>query len=74
MQISQETRDALISLVDERKTIKEAAKHLGVKYSAAKSIVKIFRDTGRAKKMSKKRPIINVIQVQQPDPWAFAAS
>lgn len=45
----------------ERQTIKEAAKRLGIKYSAAKSIVKIYRDTGRAIKLTKKRPIINVI-------------
>jgi transposase len=42
-------------------TIKEAAERLNIKYSAAKSIVKIYRETGRAAKLSKKRPIINVI-------------
>ena len=64
MQISPEKRDALIRIVTiERVTIKDAAERLGIKYSAAKSIVKIFRDTGRALKLTKKRPIINVIQI-----------
>lgn len=48
-------------VVNEKITVKEAAARLNIKYSAAKSIVKIYKDTGRVKKMSKKRPIINVI-------------
>ena len=64
-QIPPEKRDALLrAVVEEQRTIKDAAIRVGVKYSAAKSIVKIFRDTGRANKLTKKRPIINVIQVQ----------
>ena len=61
-QISPELRDALIQIVCcENITIKDAALRLNMKYSAAKSIIKIYRQTGRSKKLNKKRPIINVI-------------
>ena len=49
-------------IMKENMTIKEAAKKLNMKYSAAKSIVKIFKDTGRSLKLSKRRPFSQMVE------------
>ena len=54
VQISQEERNTLLRLVmSDRLTIKKAAVLLDIHYSAAKSIVKIYKDTGRIDKLAK---------------------
>ena len=61
VQISLDQRRQLLEMITHgHLTIKEAADKLGLKYSAAKNIAKIFKEEGRIEKLSKKRPIINV--------------
>ena len=42
-----------------------------MKYSAAKSIFKIYKDSGRSLKLSKKRQVLNVINLSEVNPYAF---
>jgi predicted transcriptional regulator len=65
--ILEEKRQELLSLVEnEGISIKNAAKKVGINYSAAKSIVKVFKETGRLSKLSKKHKEVNVLVYVDP--------
>ncbi len=52
--VPEESRVQLLNLIEKRQlTIKEAAKHMGIKYSAAKYIVKLFRTERRVTALTK---------------------
>jgi hypothetical protein len=53
--INSEKRRSLLRMMDnDHISIKEAAKKLNLNYSAAKSIIKTFKNTGRVEKLIKK--------------------
>jgi predicted transcriptional regulator len=52
--INSDTRRTLLSLVkDNNSSIKEAAQQLNINYSTAKTILQLFRRTGRIEKIDK---------------------
>lgn len=53
-------------LKDGSVTIKEAAKKLNLKYSAAKSIIKTFKKCGRVEKLCRKKQVVNIITIGFP--------
>ena len=54
--------------MNERLTIKEAAERVNMKYSAAKSIFKIYRESGRSLKLSKKRKVLKDASLEKAEP------
>lgn len=53
-------------MADNNMNIKEAAAELDINYSAAKAIVKVFRTTGRVKKIERKQEsLINSIKLMR---------
>jgi hypothetical protein len=63
--ISNDVRKELIRrVIEEKSTIKHASVQLGVKYSSAKSIIKIYEKTGRESKLDSQKESIWMIVVQ----------